>query len=312
MYYQVPSLRRFLSPSVNRNRKMSDTQAKNQVPESTRTPNAGLMTPFTPAPKFVVTDRRSKPVDSARLQPSSSKPLHQFKRVESIQEPSSFEDSSQDHDDQPNQDTQNSDGDILKDQEPKLGLQEASSPVRKKLKLADDRDAQHNAYHANLEPDMWENKATPSAPRYLPPTAKHHEHNFAPSRPSFITPAPTVESVEAALPAVFSPHKKSQKFLPTGLASSMRGHIIEATSAHAQSSGKPFSDYRIKILNSQRLSYGSLVEAQCQTGSKSNFLLIGNAQTPLAGGILVLNGLNWNVMLDDCPWRVVLDWKVES
>jgi hypothetical protein len=258
-----------------------------------------------------VTDRRSKPVDSARIQPSSSKPLHQFKRVESIQEPSSFEDSSQDHDDQLNQDTQNSDVDILKDQEPNLRLREASSPVRKRLKLADDQYAQPTRYQTNLEPDASEYKATPLAPRYLLPSGKHPENNFAPSRPSFITPAPTIESVEAALPAVFSPHKKSQKFLPTGLASSMRGLIIEATSTHAQPSTKPFSEHRIKILNSQRLSYGSLVEAQSQTGSKSNFLLIGNAQTPLAGGILVLNGVNWNVMLDDCPWRVVLDWKVE-
>jgi hypothetical protein len=287
-----------------------DTPAKNQMSVSTATPNTKHKSTFTAAPKFVVTNRRSKAIDPVGVQSGVTETPRRFKRVESIQDPSSFEDSSQDLDVQPDQQTQQS-NESLEEKEPNLQPQDARSPARKKQKTVENQNLQSMPYNGGLEPSTSGYIATSVVPRYLPPASKLPSAGIAPARPSFITPVPTIESVEAALPAIFSPHKKSQKFLPTGLASFMRSHIIEATSVHSQASSKPFNGYKIQIITSQRISYGSLVQAQNQTGLKSSFLLVGNTPTPLLGEICVLNGVNWSIILDEHPWRVVLDWKVE-
>jgi len=194
-----------------------------------------------------------------------------------------------------------------------LHLQPTVSPLRKRQKTEGENNSimeasQHGATHAASTP--YPKSASTS--RFILKAPVSPDFNATPVRPSFITPAPTTEVFEASLPAIFSPHRKSQRFLPGGLAASMRDHIIEATSTHAYSSSKPSSEFRIRVSKARQLAGMSLIEGQTGNGVSMNLLLVSQSTAPQPGEIIQTKGMNWTIDVEQQMLVVVPDWKVEK
>jgi hypothetical protein len=189
--------------------------------------------------------------------------------------------------------------------------QSSSSPLRKRQKVDPSNANKPESFDLNSTRTSPAQKPLASAHRYIIPSTRPVEKVSTPLRPSFLTPAPTVESLEAHLPQIFSPDRKSHKFLSSGLASSMRSHIIEAGSVHGNSSSKGFANIKIQIVQLHKLSSVSLARGQTQA-SEINLLLVGGASTPKPGDIIQIKGVNWSIELKGSTWVVVVGWKFDS
>jgi hypothetical protein len=302
--------RRFLSTAGRRG---TDT------PASLRFQPAGSADPqFGRVPKFFVSDRRTNKAQEPSKESinDSAEPLGNGDN-DNIQDPSSEESSKLPH---PNSHVQNPglDDEMLFDtfvERPSMS-HVATSPVRKRPRTGDLRSG--TVAHSTELPLILSpaSKATATSNRYRLPTTNTVQSNFAPSIPSFLTPTPTTENVEATISAIFSPHRKSQKFLPSSLASSMRNHIIEAMSVHTQPSFGPKNDAKVQVVRSHRLSGMSLIEGNLQTSGqtngRTNMLLVGPAATPKPGDVVQIKGITWTIEIQERSWTVLLDWKVES
>lgn len=185
-----------------------------------------------------------------------------------------------------------------------------TSPVRKRQRTGDPTSTKVT-HGADLPSILPLPKAIASAHRYRLPTTSATQDTFAPPIPSFLTPAPMTEDLEASIPVIFSPHRKSQKFLQAGLASSMRDHIIETMPLHTQSSSKTKNNFNVRVIRARRLSGMSLIEGIIQTSIEINLLLTGPAATPQVDDLIQIKGITWAIEIQGRIWTVVLDWKVE-
>jgi hypothetical protein len=139
-----------------------------------------------------------------------------------------------------------------------------------------------------------------------PPGSTH------PSRPVFILPDSPEERHNVELPAIFSPHRKSQRFIPGGLADSMRTQIMEAFSEqHRGSSHASHGGVRLRVSACRSTSQATLIQGLSDSGSEGHVLLIGHKKRPAVGDIVLAKGASWEVVIDEKTWVVYLDWKVE-
>jgi hypothetical protein len=135
-----------------------------------------------------------------------------------------------------------------------------------------------------------------------------------PSRLLFMDlPVPTEDTQSDPLPQAFSPHRKSQKFLPNGLAAIMRGHIVDATSTHSNPH-RWSGDWRIRVANTVNgPSVGmTMISGIAESGSDENVLLVGKRGTPQIGQSILVKGVSWDMELQGIRWVVAVDWVVEN
>lgn len=131
-------------------------------------------------------------------------------------------------------------------------------------------------------------------------------------RPAFILPDSPEERHKVELPAIFSPHRKSQRFVPGGLADSMRTQIMEAFSEQHRGSSHAFqSGVRLRVSACCSTSHATLIQGLSDAGSEEHVLLIGHKKPPAVGDIVLAKGASWEVDTDEKTWTVYLDWRVE-
>jgi hypothetical protein len=133
-----------------------------------------------------------------------------------------------------------------------------------------------------------------------------------PNRPVFILPDSPEERHKVELPAIFSPHRKLQRFVPGGLADSMHTQIMEAFSEQQRGSNHAsHGGARLRVSACRSTSQASLIQGLSDLGSEEHVMLIGHKRRPEVGDMVLIQGANWEVELHDQTWAVFLDWKIE-
>jgi hypothetical protein len=127
------------------------------------------------------------------------------------------------------------------------------------------------------------------------------------TKDSFITPV--VEAHKDPLPAFISPHKKSQRFLPNGLAAAMRSNIMSIASKGQSKAGESQS-FKVKSINSSQAPEMSTVEAVTLDGDDVRFILAGPGQRPQPGEIFSIPGIHWPAEILNQEYIVVVEWRV--
>lgn len=202
---------------------------------------------------------------------------------------------------------------VENDTEIVLEQREASSPIRspKRPRL---RSHEHSPDSVSLSPRTVRMSARfrPSTTQMPSPSALT-SNTPIPSRLLFVEQsAPVDDSQSDPLPQAFSPHRKSQKFLPNGLAASMRSIIVEATSTQSNPH-RWRGGWRVRANSvTDGPSIGmTTVQGTTENGSEEHVLLVGKRDVPQAGQSVVVKGVSWDVELRDIRWVVTVDWVVE-
>jgi hypothetical protein len=152
-------------------------------------------------------------------------------------------------------------------------------------------------------------------PAHHPSASTPFAESPAPARPSFITLQVSEESaVSDPLPQVFSPHRRSEKFLPSGMAATMRAHIVETTATHSHSSSRWSGGWRIRVAACSGFSREgmAMIQGIAHSGLRENVMLVGKGELPSPGDSIVVKGVTWNIDVDRQRWVVGIEWKVEK
>jgi hypothetical protein len=137
----------------------------------------------------------------------------------------------------------------------------------------------------------------------------------APARPSFLTPQISEESALAdPLPHEFSPHRRSEKFLPSGMAATMRAHIVETTATHSHSSSRWSGGWRIRVTACSSASGKgmTMIQGVTDSGLRENVMLVGKGESPSPDDSIVIKGVSWGIDVDHQRWIVGIEWRVEK
>lgn len=281
------------------------------------TPKKNPTTPdsrFTKLPKFYVADqpKRNNDIQPVETPSESNAPLINEEQ-DSIQDLASLESGNEHVSNVVGTSQPGPNDEMLFDNfvEPDAMPWNTTSPARKKQRTNETHD------EIPAIPQFTDPQPLPFTPikgtghpyRYISTPKTEQMNHYTPSRPTFLDPHPIEDSIETSLSALLSPHRKSQKFIPSGLASSMRTVIIEATSVHGQSAIKAPNEVRYRVQTASLLS--GLIAIECQTPDK-NFLVVNHGTTPVPGQVISIKGVTWNVTLEDRERTVVLNWAIEG
>lgn len=188
---------------------------------------------------------------------------------------------------------------------------DAESPTSKRARISVESDVS--------DVDDTDN---PRAPRTVSPSLRFRFRpprvddggppGSAHARPAFILPDSPEERQKIELPAIFSPHRKSQRFVPGGLADSMRTNIMEAFSEqHRGQNQASHGEERLTVAACRSTSQASLIQGVSDSGSEEHVMLIGQKRRPAVGDMILLQGASWEVELQERTWAVYLEWKIE-
>ena len=219
---------------------------------------------------------------------------------------------------------------------PKFGHARPSSPKRPRLQERGD-EGEHEAgrfatprrfanANENALPEIIHDNG-PTAPPHppskeegeftTPQTTRHtflpqpHTHTHDPSsspplplRPVFLPPPTSAATLAAPLPEAFSPHRKGDKFLPGGMADTVRQWGLEMSQHQARGS----NSYSVRVLEVSGGAGMALVRCE---GDVRLCLVSGRGRGRVDVGCVVLvKGMSWEVEVEGCVWRVVSEWRV--
>ena len=157
----------------------------------------------------------------------------------------------------------------------------------------------------------------PARPRFLLPTPQPFATPSIPSKPPLIIP-PRSPTPPPATPAFFSPHRRGQKYVPGGLASTVRDWIVETSQqahnrAHARRDEEEswdtmfrVGDYRIEDTN------GNIILVQARSYAKK-WMLLGPGRGDKQVGLDCIVGIReptWEVPIGTVSYTVSIEWKV--
>ncbi|MCJ1449276.1 MAG: hypothetical protein MMC23_009796 [Stictis urceolatum] len=144
------------------------------------------------------------------------------------------------------------------------------------------------------------------------------------SKPRFIVPNPTDEdNAEETLPPIFSPHRRGQRFIPGGLASTVRDWVLELTSGggpaqtFAQRLGlrRKGDEVRIRVKELVEGTEGRHFAVESTVGQR--WLLIwvegggvGLRRVVRVGDAMALRMPLWEVQLEEVVYGVAVNWSV--
>ena len=169
----------------------------------------------------------------------------------------------------------------------------------------------------NPEPVSYNDFDHPARPRFVLPTPKPSVTPSIPSKPPLIVPprSPTPPTVTAAF---FSPHRRGQKYVPGGLASTVRDWIVETSQqahnrAHARRGEEEFWDTRFRV-GDYRLEdpNGNIILVLARSDVKKWMLLgLGRGDTQVELGCTVgIREPTWEVLIGNDSYTVAIEWKV--
>jgi hypothetical protein len=186
-------------------------------------------------------------------------------------------------------------------------LPDLGSPMSKRARLSVDSDL------SDLESTEHPKTVSPALRfRIRPPRPEEGSDPPGQTRPVFILPDSPEDRRKVDVPAIFSPHRKSQRFVPGGLADSMRSQIMEAFSEqHRGSNHASHGRARLRVSACRSTSQAILIQGRSDSGSEEHVMLIGHKRRPEIGDTVLIQGAGWEVELEERTWAVFLDWKVE-
>ena len=158
---------------------------------------------------------------------------------------------------------------------------------------------------------------TQARPRFVLPTPKPTETPSIPSRPPLILP-PRSPSPTATVPAFLSPHRRGQKYVPGGLASSVRDWIVETSQqahnrAHARRREEEFWDTRLRVVDCRMEDPNEGIILVQERSEAKRWMLVGKGrgQTEIEVGCVVgIREPTWEVPVGDEFYMVAIEWKV--
>ena len=154
-------------------------------------------------------------------------------------------------------------------------------------------------------------------PRFVLPTSKPTETPPIPSRPPLILP-PRSPSPPATTPAFFSPHRKGQKYVPGGLASTVRDWIVETSQeahnrAHARRGEEELWDtsFRVGDCRVEDPSDGMVLVRERSNAKRWMLVGHGIGEAMVEVGCMVgIRGPTWEVPALHESYMVAIEWKV--
>lgn len=162
------------------------------------------------------------------------------------------------------------------------------------------------------------NDSNPHArPRFVFPAPKSTGTPTVLSRPPVILP-PRSPSPTTAIPAFFSPNRRGQKYIPGGLASTVRDWIVETSQhAHDRARGRRgegeawdtrfrVADYQMKSQNENMI----LVQARSEV-QRWMFVGMGRGDRKVEVGCIVgIREPTWEVLIGNERYKVAIEWKI--
>lgn len=159
-------------------------------------------------------------------------------------------------------------------------------------------------------------------PRFVLPTPKPTGSTPSiPSRPPLILP-PRSPSPTAATPAFFSPHRRGQRYVPGGLASSVRDWIVETSQqahnrAHARRGGEgeeeEFWDTRFRVGSCRVEDRNEGMVLVRDRSEAKRWMLVGKGrgETRVEMGCIVgIREPTWEVHVGHEDYVVAIEWRV--
>ena len=137
-------------------------------------------------------------------------------------------------------------------------------------------------------------------------------------RPAFLRSSVAPAENFEPLPEAFSPHRRGEKFIPGGMASSLQQWVVEMGQSAAHSrrgqgylQGEAYL-HRVKV-ESVSGHCPMLIQGRREDGHQLQFLLIaeGKALTGnvCTGSIVGIRAPSWEVELEGDSWIVGVDWR---
>ena len=146
-----------------------------------------------------------------------------------------------------------------------------------------------------------------------------------PQQPTFLA-APRFKPVETdaaaeGLPTAFSPHRRGVRYLAGGLAAEMQRFLSEVKGWEGvDSTPGPASRITVEGVRPGRRMYFVSAKGSDSTGGSNRYILAGDGKLTglgpraevLAGSVIMIGQLVWNVELEGEVWTVACDWSVEQ
>ena len=193
------------------------------------------------------------------------------------------------------------------------------SPKRRRLNgFTPERAIQESTFKRPYPP------AAPSVPHFtsqrstIPPESQHY------NRPAFVRPSPAPSEPSEPLPETFSPHKRGQKFVPGGLASTVQQWVIETGEAAVQSrkgQGYLLGEEWISRVRIEEIGGAGpfTVKGMTSSGAAVAMLLAGAGPSADDGGrvfaaasVVGVKAPVWELEMEGRNWTVAVDWKILS
>lgn len=162
------------------------------------------------------------------------------------------------------------------------------------------------------------NDFNPNArPRFVLPTPKPTGTPSIPSRPPLILP-PRSPSPTAPVPAFFSPHRRGHKYVPGGLASSVRDWIVETSQqaynrAHARRGEEEFWGVRFRVGDSRVEDPNEEIILVQERGEAKRWMLVGKGRGEIkveVGCVVGIREPTWELLAGHELYMVAIEWKV--
>ena len=163
-------------------------------------------------------------------------------------------------------------------------------------------------------------------------TPSIQDDNLKPIRPAFRKPEPVNNDSATPLPDAFSPHRRGHKYVPGGLAETMRGWVIDVSQSlqfgqrRSGTGGQPTSTTQLEqfdgtLLKVTETRHGGndfiLAAGYCGHQTCTSLLVrkgkAGNQQEHVRNGDVVKLGRpSWDLAVagEEQRWVVAVDWKL--
>ena len=169
----------------------------------------------------------------------------------------------------------------------------------------------------DLEAVAYNDSNPPARPRFVLPMPRPTGTPSIPSRPPLILP-PRSPSPPIATPAFFSPHRRGQKYVHGGLASTVRDWIVETSQqahnrAHTRRDVDELWDLRLRVKECWvEDSNERTILVQGRTEAKRWMLVgMGRGDTKVEVDCIVgIREPTWEVLIGTECYMVAIEWKV--
>jgi hypothetical protein len=229
------------------------------------------------------------------------------------------------------------------------GIEDASQEEQGELHNQDDdvmiMDSVEQAHEAEEEDESYDYPSSPKRPRlsvleHTTPrrfvfgnqgptpsdvsiSTQNTEHTHTATRPQFIKPPSLPADTAEPLPEAFSPHRRKEKFVPGGMASTARQWILDAsqTTSHTHTrrplAGAASDLLPVRVLESKGSAKNGAVLIRGKVDGREVRLILpgqgkkrGTSDNDLKVGDAVgIGHVRWDVEIAGEVWVVCVEWR---